>query len=69
MPCLTLRPNTERPATVTFGTNTIVGDDLAKARSLVNDIAEGAVQEGGAVDGDGRAFEERVARALVEAWG
>ncbi len=69
VPCLTLRPNTERPATVTFGTNTIVGDDLAKARSLVNDIAEGRYKKGGAVDGwDGRAS-ERVTRALVEAWG
>ncbi len=69
VPCLTLRPNTERPATVTFGTNTIVGDDLAKARSLIGDIAEGRYKKGGAVDGwDGKAS-ERVARVLVEAWG
>jgi UDP-N-acetylglucosamine 2-epimerase (non-hydrolysing) len=51
VPCLTLRPNTERPATVTFGTNTIVGDDLAKARALVGDIAEGRYKKGGAVEG------------------
>ena len=69
VPCLTLRPNTERPATVTFGTNTIVGDDLARARALIGDIADGRYKRGGPVDGwDGRAS-ERVTRALVEAWG
>ena len=30
IPCLTLRENTERPVTVTHGTNTIVGTDTAK---------------------------------------
>src|SRR5262249_22859055 len=30
IPCLTLRENTERPITVTQGTNTVVGTDAAK---------------------------------------
>ena len=30
IPCLTLRENTERPITVTMGTNKIVGSDLEK---------------------------------------
>jgi UDP-N-acetylglucosamine 2-epimerase (non-hydrolysing) len=30
IPCLTLRENTERPITVTHGTNTVVGTDTAK---------------------------------------
>lgn len=30
IPCLTLRENTERPITVTMGTNTIIGTDPAK---------------------------------------
>ena len=34
MPCLTLRENTERPVTVTRGTNTIVGCD---PRRMAND--------------------------------
>ncbi len=29
VPCLTLRPNTERPITITHGTNTVVGTDPA----------------------------------------
>ena len=34
VPCITLRENTERPITVTQGTNTIVGTDVAKDTSL-----------------------------------
>lgn len=30
VPCLTVRPNTERPVTVTHGTNTLVGTDPAQ---------------------------------------
>jgi UDP-N-acetylglucosamine 2-epimerase (non-hydrolysing) len=30
IPCLTLRENTERPVTVMQGTNTVVGNDMAK---------------------------------------
>ena len=69
VPCLTLRPSTERPVTVTHGTNTIVGDDLDRARALVGDILEGRYKSGGAIEGwDGKAS-ERVARVLVEALG
>ncbi len=68
IPCLTLRPNTERPVTVTQGTNTLVGDDLAKGFSLVNDIVEGRYKTGHPIDGwDGRAA-ERVAAVLAEKW-
>ncbi len=68
VPCLTLRPNTERPVTVTHGTNTIVGDDLDRAFSLVNDIVEGRYKAGGPIDGwDGHAA-ERITRVLVESW-
>ncbi|MGR8930578.1 MAG: non-hydrolyzing UDP-N-acetylglucosamine 2-epimerase [Gammaproteobacteria bacterium] len=38
VPCLTLRENTERPITVTEGTNTIVGTDPIKIMQCVNDI-------------------------------
>jgi UDP-N-acetylglucosamine 2-epimerase (non-hydrolysing) len=38
VPCITLRENTERPITVTEGTNTIVGTDTAKIMQCVDDI-------------------------------
>jgi UDP-N-acetylglucosamine 2-epimerase (non-hydrolysing) len=69
VPCLTLRPSTERPVTVTEGTNTIVGDNLNRAEELVNEIVGGRYKTGNVVAGwDGRAA-ERVVDALVEAWG
>lgn len=68
VPCLTLRPNTERPVTVTLGTNTLVGDDLGRAWGLLGDIAEGRYKTGGPIEGwDGHAA-ERVARVLLDRW-
>lgn len=40
IPCITLRENTERPITVTQGTNTIVGSDPEKITQCVNEILE-----------------------------
>ena len=69
IPCLTLRPNTERPVTVSAGTNTVVGDDLALAERVVDEILAGRYKRGQAIPGwDGHAA-ERVVDALVEAWG
>ncbi len=36
VPCLTMRENTERPITVTMGTNTLVGRDVGRMRSEVD---------------------------------
>ena len=41
IPCLTLRNTTERPETVSQGTNELVGDDFAKLESCLNDIIAG----------------------------
>jgi UDP-N-acetylglucosamine 2-epimerase (non-hydrolysing) len=38
VPCLTLRENTERPATITNGTNRLIGTDLCKARVAVAEV-------------------------------
>jgi len=38
VPCITLRENTERPITVTQGTNTIVGTDVGKILACFDDI-------------------------------
>jgi UDP-N-acetylglucosamine 2-epimerase (non-hydrolysing) len=35
VPCLTMRANTERPVTVTLGTNVLIGDDLDLLRKTI----------------------------------
>ena len=69
VPCLTLRPNTERPVTVSLGTNTVVGEEIERVAPLVEDVLAGRYKKGGPIPGwDGRAA-ERVAAALAERYG
>lgn len=68
VPCLTLRANTERPATVVHGTNTIVGDDPDAVMPHVREILSGRMKKGGPIPmWDGRAA-GRIVAALVEEW-
>ncbi len=46
VPCLTLRENTERPVTVTFGTNVLVGRDPDKLRSELARVLAGQAKKG-----------------------
>jgi UDP-N-acetylglucosamine 2-epimerase (non-hydrolysing) len=46
VPCLTLRPNTERPVTVTLGTNTLVPFDVGLVLNYVSQIETGAYKKG-----------------------
>lgn len=41
VPCLTLRPNTERPSTIEYGSNTLLGFEKAKIFEKVAEIKEG----------------------------
>ncbi len=41
IPCVTIRANTERPETVTLGTNELVGEDLGKLRDALIKIDSG----------------------------
>jgi UDP-N-acetylglucosamine 2-epimerase (non-hydrolysing) len=69
VPCLTLRPNTERPVTVKLGTSTIVGDDLEAAHEAVRAALAGTYKKGEPIPmWDGRAS-ERIVDELVRAWG
>lgn len=66
VPCITLRENTERPITVTEGTNTIVGTDKAKIRSCFDDVMASGGKAGRIPDlWDGQAA-ERIAIRLLE---
>ena len=65
VPCLTMRVNTERPVTVTTGTNTLIGDDLALLRAEVQAVIEGRGKRGAVPPlWDGHAA-ERIIDALV----
>lgn len=46
VPCITLRENTERPITLTQGTNSIVGSDPARIMSVFNDVLESGGKAG-----------------------
>ncbi|HLA85571.1 MAG TPA: UDP-N-acetylglucosamine 2-epimerase (non-hydrolyzing) [Thermoguttaceae bacterium] len=67
IPCLTARPNTERPITVTQGTSTLVGNDAPLLRSLLEEVLNETYKRGTCPElWDGHAA-ERIAQSLVEA--
>jgi UDP-N-acetylglucosamine 2-epimerase (non-hydrolysing) len=67
VPCLTLRENTERPITITEGTNTLVGADREVLLRTLDDILTSGGKAGRAPEfWDGRAA-ERIAAHLA-AW-
>ncbi len=64
VPCLTMREGTERPITVSEGTNEIVGLDLGKIAAGVDAVLAGKGKQGRIPEGwDGKAG-ERIAEAL-----
>jgi len=66
IPCLTLRPSTERPVTVSVGTNIMVGSDPEAIRASVAEILAGRAKVGGVPElWDGHAS-ERIADVLTE---
>lgn len=66
VPCITLRSNTERPETVTIGTNELVGDDLNKLESALNSIFTGNWKQGAIPDmWDGKTA-QRIVKTLLD---
>lgn len=62
VPCITMRENTERPITVTDGTNTIVGINTQKVEAAVADVLQSGGKTGRIPEyWDGRAAERIIA--------
>jgi UDP-N-acetylglucosamine 2-epimerase (non-hydrolysing) len=67
VPCVTLRENTERPITLSEGTNVLVGSDEALIRAEIGKVLRGEAKAGRRPAlWDGRSA-ERIADILVEA--
>jgi UDP-N-acetylglucosamine 2-epimerase (non-hydrolysing) len=65
VPCMTLRDNTERPETITMGTNELVGTDPKKLKPYLENLMAGEWKEGGEIPlWDGKTSERIVERLL-----
>lgn len=65
IPCLTLRNSTERPETVTMGTNELIGEDLPKLKTYLAKIIAGDWKKGSIPEfWDGRTSERIVSSLL-----
>lgn len=65
IPCITLRDNTERPETVTLGTNELIGTNPAAIKPALDKLFAGEWKKGGIPElWDGRAA-ERIVDVLV----
>ncbi|HZX59458.1 MAG TPA: UDP-N-acetylglucosamine 2-epimerase (non-hydrolyzing) [Mucilaginibacter sp.] len=66
IPCLTLRDSTERPETISIGTNVLVGTDPAALKETLRDLVSGNWKKGGIPPlWDGLAA-ERIVENLIE---
>lgn len=65
VPCITVRDNTERPVTVSTGTNILIGTDTSKVESAVVEVLGGRIKQGQIPElWDGCAA-ERICRIIV----
>ncbi|MEC5166429.1 UDP-N-acetylglucosamine 2-epimerase (non-hydrolyzing) [Flavobacterium sp. PL11] len=69
VPCLTLRDNTERPETITIGTNELVGTNPKNIKPALDKIFSGTWKKGGIPDlWDGKAA-ERIVKEIINIYG
>lgn len=66
VPCVTLRDNTERPVTISIGSNHLAGTDVINLKKIVTDILNGIKVKAGIPPlWDGKAA-ERICRVLAD---
>lgn len=66
VPCMTLRDNTERPETITIGTNELVGTNPKNIKPFLNKLYKGEWKEGGIPElWDGKTA-ERIVDCILE---
>ncbi len=66
IPCITLRDNTERPETISIGTNELIGTDPTAIKPALDKLFAGAWKKGGIIElWDGKAA-ERIVEKLIE---
>ena len=69
VPCLTLRDNTERPETITIGTNELIGTNPENIKPALDNLFRGNWKKGGIPDlWDGKAA-ERIVEELIKIYG
>ena len=65
VPCMTLRDNTERPETITMGTNELVGTEPKKLKPYLEKLMAGDWKQGGEIPlWDGKTS-ERIVKSLL----
>ena len=65
VPCLTLRDNTERPETITLGTNELIGTNLENLKPFLDTLFSGNWKKGNDIPlWDGKAA-ERIVECLI----
>lgn len=66
VPCITLRDNTERPETITIGTNELIGTEPQAIRAALNKLFDGKWKEGGVPElWDGNSA-KRIVKHIIE---
>lgn len=66
IPCLTVRENTERPVTLTLGTNQLIGQDMERLLAAAHEMLNGSPKRGQVPPlWDGKAG-ERIAQILTQ---
>lgn len=66
VPCFTLRDNTERPETITIGTNELVGTDPSNIKPALDNLFEGHRKKGGIPEKWDGKTSERIVNKLLE---